>query len=189
MDKEFEQSLIRSAASGNSRSFRSLVENSQAFAYSLAFRFTNQHHEAEDIVQEAFIRVWNNLNRFDYSFRFKTWLGKIVTNLCLDAVKTSRKKYEVMSTEISAALHQSPGFTSDRVEAQELNEMIWDLASNLTGKQRAAFILRDLEQYDPEEICKMLNVTSQNLKSNLYHARQRIKELLIKYYGYKISAQ
>lgn len=187
MDKETEQRLIRSSASGNQRSFRELVEDSQAFAYSLAFRFINQHDEAEDIVQDAFVKVWKNLDRFDFNYRFKTWLGKIVTNLCLDLAKSSKKKYEMMNIEISKGLHIAKEKTSDEVERNELNEMIWRLAAKLTDKQRAVFILRDLEHYEPHEVCQMLNVSSENLKSNLYHGRLKMKELLTQHYGYKIT--
>ena len=187
MDKEIEQSLIRSSAKGDHRAFRSLVEDSQAFAYALAFRFTHQHDEAEDIVQQAFIKVWNNIGRFDFSFRFKTWLGKIVTNLCLDAAKSARRKYMHMSSEVSQELHKTSGSTSDAVESKELSEVIWKLAMQLTDKQRAAFILRDLQQFEPEEVCKILKVSADNLKSNLYHARIKMKELLINQYGFKIT--
>src|SRR5258705_3976391 len=96
MDQELELHLIKKSAEGDHHSFRQLVESHQSLAYSIAFRFTKNENESEDIVQDAFVKVWKNISGYDTAFRFKTWVSKIVTNLCLDYLKSGRKK-KIMS--------------------------------------------------------------------------------------------
>lgn len=184
MDKELEFSLIHQSAKGNTQAFRDLVEANQAFALSLAARFVYDVADAEDIVQDAFVRVWKNLHRYDFTYRFKTWLGKIVTNLCVDAGRSARKKHVHQSVDDPIRLPPIANENAtDDVELHELKEIISRLAQELAPKQRAVFILRDLEQLEPEEVCKALDINNGTMKSNLYHARLHIKTGIEKYYG------
>jgi RNA polymerase sigma-70 factor, ECF subfamily len=186
MDKELEQALINQSAKGDAIAFRSLVENSQNFALSIAFKFLNNMNDAEDVVQDAYIKVWKNLHRYDYDFRFKTWLGKIVTNLCLDMMKSSYRKKQFNPVDLaSLPVAGDANEAGSQLELQELKEIVHKLALSLTEKQRAVFILRDLQQTEPDEVCKMLSITPGNLKSNLYYARLKIKDQLQLYYSQK----
>lgn len=90
-----QRELIESAIAGDHQAFRVIVEAFQGFVYSIAFRFTGNTDDAEDLTQEAFIRLWKNLNRFDPQREMKKWLGKIISNLCLDYLKSARKKRKV----------------------------------------------------------------------------------------------
>ncbi len=180
MDREYELDLIRKSQHGDAQAFRALVESHQGLAFSIAFRFTREEQESEDIVQEAFIKTWKNIAKYNEEFRFRTWLGKIVTNLCLDYLKSARKKNEAerkLNDEMVL-----PDRHEAKLEADELRSIIYQLADQLTEKQKAAFILRDLEMLEVEEVCEMLQMTSGNLKSNLYYARLKIKEGLKKIY-------
>ena len=181
MEKETEQTLIRKAQQGDTHAFRLLVEANQHFAYALACRFIPDKADAEDVVQDAFVRTWTNLSRYDFNFRMKTWLGKIITNLCLDRFKSSKVKNEIRTNE--TLHHVADGQETHRaLEATELKTIVMKLAQQLTPKQRAVFVLRDLEGFEPEEVCQALNMTNGNMKSNLYYARMTIKEQLIRFY-------
>ena len=183
MQAEAEQSLIRSAARGDHQAFRTLVEFYQAFAYSLAHRYTYDEEDAEDVTQEAFIKVWKNLHKYDPQFRFKAWVAKIVTNLCLDYLKSGRRKHESGKTKAAETLmvagHRQP---DHELEAIELKTIIARLTEQLTDQQRKVFVLRDLEMLSTEEVCQILNMSSGNMKSNLYYARLKIKQELASFY-------
>ncbi|MCU0358353.1 MAG: RNA polymerase sigma factor [Cyclobacteriaceae bacterium] len=186
MDKDSEQALINQSAKGDAIAFRRLVEDSQNFALSIAYKFLNNMADAEDIVQEAYIRVWKNLHRYDHDFRFKTWLGKIITNLCLDTKKSSYRKMLINPVDVTTTQSASDANETGRqLEHEELKEIIHKLAASLTEKQRAVFILRDLQQLEPDEVCTILAMSAGNLKSNLYYARMKMKNLLEEYYNEK----
>ncbi|MGC4022684.1 MAG: RNA polymerase sigma factor [Cyclobacteriaceae bacterium] len=157
-----------------------MVEAHQGLAYSIAFRFTRDENESEDLVQEAFIKIWKNISNYNEEYRLKTWLSKITTNLCLDYLKSSRNKK--MTNE---AKEQEPFVHEDKLETEELKNIVLRLAEQLTEKQKAVFILRDLELQTTEEVCQALQMSASNMKSNLYYARMKIKEGLQKIYERK----
>jgi RNA polymerase sigma-70 factor (ECF subfamily) len=186
MDKDLEQALINQSANGDSIAFRRLVEDTQNFALSIAYKFLNNMTDAEDIVQEAYVRVWKNLHRYDPDFRFKTWLGKIITNLCLDTKKSSYRKMNIRTVDVATSRRVSDANeTGKHLEHEELKEIIHQLAASLSEKQRTVFILRDLQQLEPEEVCRIVSMSEGNLKSNLYYARLKMKSLLEQYYSEK----
>ncbi len=178
-----ELEIIEKAKLGDQQAFRRLVESFQGFVYSIAFRFTREEAEAEDLVQECFILLWKNLNRYNPEYKMKSWLGKMITNLCLDFIKSARKKNALDKIEMTEKLNIADSATVEsELNATELHSIVLKLAEQLTPKQRAAFILRDLEMLEVSEVCEMLGMTAANLKSNLYYARQSIKDSLLKYY-------
>lgn len=183
MGSTSERELIDQAAAGDYRAFRTLVETFQRFVYSIAFRFTRDEAEAEDLTQETFIRLWKNLDRYKSEFKLKTWLGKIVTNLALDHLKSGRIKNEkmrvAMDDELNAQSYEQPETIWN---AAELQQLVLKLSALLTPKQRAVFVLRDLEQLDAEEVCEILGMSAGNMKSNLYYARLSMKTEIEKHY-------
>jgi RNA polymerase sigma-70 factor (ECF subfamily) len=176
-------SIIQKAIDGETLAFRQIVEQHQDFAYAVTYRMVGNEEEAEDIVQEAFIRVWNNLHKYNPEVKLSTWLYKIITNLCLDYLKSARvkekKNHVAMSTELNV---NSISGADDMVNANELHTVIQEAASTLTSAQKAVFILRDLEQLTVEEVSDILSMSAGNIKSNLYYARQHIANVLKKYY-------
>ena len=142
-----EQEQIALAAAGDQRAFRELVEAHQGLVYSIAFRFVRNEPDAEDLTQEAFIRLWKNLSRYNPEFKVKAWLAKIITNLSLDHLKSAQKKNEKKRMELhdklNAVSYQNP---EKELNATELNQLVHQLSEQLTEKQRAVFVLRDLEQ-------------------------------------------
>lgn len=179
-----EREIIAKALTGNRMAFRELMECFQGFVYSIAFRFTGNSLEAEDLTQEAFVRVWKNLPKYNAQWEFKTWVGKIITNLSLDYLKSASRKRELKKTSIEESFGISDVTNPQKeIEASELNLIVARLAAGLTEKQQAVFILRDLELLDTEEVCAMLNLTADQVKSNLYHARMAMRIGLQNYYN------
>jgi len=181
MDQELELDLISKSVKGDSQAFRCLVESHQRLAYSIAFKFTRDEGESEDITQEAFIKLWKNISHYKEEFRFKTWLSKIVTNLCLDYLKSARRKSK-SDEKLSEEMMQTDRLEM-KLEADELRDIVYKLAEQLTVKQKAVFILRDLETMEPDEVCQILQMSYGSMKSNLYYARLKVKESLQKYYN------
>jgi len=169
--------IILNARSGDTVAFRKLVEMHHRLAYSVAFRMLRNREDAEDIVQEAFVRSWKNLERFDMSMKFSTWLYHIVVNLCLDVLKSvghrSRKiQVELLSDEIKSN-HETPETV---LNDRELMQIVWQRSEELTPKQKAVFVLRDLEGLSAQEVSEVLDLLPEQVKSNLYHARKKMSE-------------
>jgi RNA polymerase sigma-70 factor, ECF subfamily len=182
MTESEEQEIIRKAADGNAEAFRLIVRQHQSILYSVSFRFLGNAEDAEDVVQEAFIRLWKNLPKYRQDVRISTWSYKIVVNLCLDVLKSAFRKQQKNNIEISDESNIKGRSADEELNASELYELIQEAASELTPKQKAVFILRDLEELPVEAVCSILSMSSDNVKSNLYYARQQMGEKLKKYY-------
>lgn len=183
MTDQVGQEVIRKAMAGNTDAFRVIVDHYQSFAYAVSFRFLSQTEEAEDVVQEAFIRLWKNLHKYRSEVKLSTWLYRIIVNLCLDFLKSTyarqQKNHRDVQTEY---LLKSQHGADEELNTKELNEQIQRAAAELTPKQKAVFILRDLEGLSVEEVCGILSMSAGNVKSNLYYARQQVSSRLKRYY-------
>jgi RNA polymerase sigma-70 factor (ECF subfamily) len=183
MDHQTVKLLISHSISGDTVSFRKLVEFHQPFAYAAAFRLLCNDYEAEEIVQEAFIRVWKHLKDFKMDMRFTTWLYKIVVNLSYDRIKANKAHHSSIhyDMESSVILNQS---SSENIESSLINhdlaQIIRFLTGELTPKQKLIFTLTELEGLSVEEIITITGMSPGKIKSNLYCARQTIKNKLIR---------
>ncbi|HNV28743.1 MAG TPA: RNA polymerase sigma factor [Cyclobacteriaceae bacterium] len=183
MTEQVEQEVIRKAMAGNTDAFRVIVDHYQSFAYSVSFRFLGQAEEAEDIVQESFIRLWKNMHRYRSEVKLSTWLYRIITNLCLDYLKSTYARQQKNLKDVQTEyMLKSQNAADEELNAKELNEQIQHAAAELTPKQKAVFILRDLEGLPVEEVCNILSMSAGNVKGNLYYARQHVGTRLKKYY-------
>jgi RNA polymerase sigma-70 factor (ECF subfamily) len=180
-----EKELIQNSLNGDMRSFKHLVEYYQPYVYSIAFRFFNNKTDSDDVVQECFIRVWKNLHRYKSKYKFSTWIYKIVNNLCLDHYRRQKRNKSQSMEEFSVIENL---IVNDELNAEnilintELKKMVYKAVENLSPKQKMVFILRDIEGMEIVEIVKIMNISPGRIKSNLYYARKRLRQLLEKIY-------
>jgi len=179
MPKPLTPEIIRQAAQGDHHAFRVLVDTHQAFAYAVAFRFMGHAGDAEDIVQEAFVRLWKNLHQYRPAVKLTTWLYRIIANLCLDLLKSRPERQRRSAVSIEASYDVTTQNTPEGyLQQQELMDAIRAAADELTPLQRAVFVLRDLEGLPVEEVSDILSMPAGNVKSNLYYARRKVGERL-----------
>jgi RNA polymerase sigma-70 factor, ECF subfamily len=175
--------VIEKAMAGSMDAFRTIVENHQSFAYAVAFRFTGNEDDAEDLVQEAFIKLWKNLKSYRREIKLSTWLYRILVNLCLDFLKSGSTKRKRNNVDINRGQFVEDGSTPEKeFQQRELMQAIHTAAEGLTPKQRAVFILRDLENFSVTEVMEILSMPAGNVKSNLFYARKKMGEKLKAFY-------
>ena len=178
-----ESVIIEKARNGDTHAFRILVEQYQSMLFSVACRFLGKD-EAEDIVQEAFIRLWKNFQRYRPEVKLTTWLYRIVTNLCLDHLKSKHRRNWFRRRDMNETnTVPDPSTPLKELENHELMQYVLRLAEGLTPRQRAVFILRDLEGLSSKEVCEILSMKAGNVKSNLYYARSKMNEGLKRFYN------
>jgi len=176
---------IRSSQQGDQHAFARVVRAHYSYAYSVALRLVLDESDADDVVQEGFVRVWKNLNRFDPNTRFTTWLYRIVTNVSLDVIRarkrrpmtTDRQPDEIPMGE-NADVGNPEEFTSNR----DMIEHIERLAADLPDTQRLVFTLRDIQDLTIEEVCECTGLSSESVRTNLHYARKRLREHFEKEY-------
>ncbi len=178
-----ETAIINKAQKGDTIAFRFLVETYQSMLYSLACRFLGKD-DAEDTVQEAFIRLWKNIHKYKPEIKLATWLYRIVTNLCLDHLKSSHNRNTKNSIDVADVAGLKDDDAPDKaLEKKEMMQQILKFSESLTPKQRAVFVLRDLEGLSSQEVCTILSMKAGSVKSNLYYARIAMGDKLKQYYS------
>ena len=175
MNLEKVNNLVELSKQGDTVAFRRLIETCQSFVFRLAFRLLCSNDEAKDVVQETFIRVWLNLNKYKNDARFSTWLYKIACNLCYDRLR-AMKRSQTVSIDLSELDLADGNYIEKAFINRNLIEWITILTNELTPKQRLVFTLRDIEEMELDEIKKITGMSGEKIKSNLYLARQYIRE-------------
>src|SRR5690606_12823518 len=169
---------------GDMHAFRQLVERHQRFVYGLAYRLVGTVGDAEDIVQESFVRLWKNLSLYRPETKVSTWLYTIVTNRCLDHLKSRHNKHARRTLNLPG--NSETAVSPDQALLHEEFDLALKKASEaLSPKQKAVFVLRDIEGLPMSEIGSMLSMSPGKVKSNLYYARKKVGELLTLYYNIK----
>ncbi len=169
---------IDRAQRGDREAFRQLVEQHSRAVFRLAFRMTSRQTDAEDIVQETFLRAWKQLGRFDGRAAFGTWLHRICANCSLDHMRR-RKSTEMDVSADSFRDFQSGSPSPERMTlSQEIGAMLGPALDELTPVERAAFVMRHYEGLAMEEISRALGVEANAAKHSVFRAVQKLRKAL-----------
>ncbi len=187
-DKNFEEKiLVAKSKKGDKAAFEGLVKNFSKYVYTTAFFILRDSHDAEDVSQEVFVKVYLSIKGFRGLSSFKTWIRKLTVNTCIDKLrlrsKTKDKKvsldkitedYEVVFTKMSTSLEKSFFY-------KEAVKDVLKIIVNLDENYRIPLILRDLQDYSYREIAELTRKPIGTVKTNIHRARKIIKEKLKDY--------
>jgi len=181
MPEESLEDLINQSKHSSFAAFKKLVELHQDMVYRLTFRLLANEHDAEDMVQEIFIRVWENLQKYNSGYAFSTWVYKIATNMCYDMLKSKQyinksKNEAIDDLAVTCELFTDP--CENEIDNRQLANIIKTLTMQLSPKQKLVFTLSDIEALSTREISQITGLSAARIKSNLYLARQHIRKKL-----------
>lgn len=172
-----ERELILRTKEGSHEAFRELVEIHMRQAYDLAFGFVNDHDDAEDVAQEAFVKVFHSIKSFREDAGFGTWLYRIVTNASLDRLK-QRKRHTNRSVRIDQA-EQSPMMTHNpSVDSVDLAMHMERALHELPTLQRAVVILRHIDGLSTRKVSEILQCSEGTVKTHLHRGLKKMRSLL-----------
>lgn len=183
-----ESALIRAAQAGDQLAFEQLVRSYDQAVLRLAVNLLRSPEEAKDIYQEAFLRVYRNLHLFRFDCSFHTWLYRIVTNLCLDALRKRRVRREEntvvetnegvldrMDTLEDVRAHGNP---QRQLISTQLQTRIREVLDGLTPRERTVFELRHYQGMRLRAIGDSLGTTEEAAKNCLFRATQKMRAAL-----------
>ena len=151
--------------------------------FRFALRFLGSEEEAKDIVQEVFIRVWNGRQQMAQVQNWEAWCMRITKNLSLDRIRLLKGK-QTLPLEETFDLHHHALTPLESAEMGESMNKIAQMIATLPDKQRQIIHLRDVEGYSYQEICEILELDMNQVKVNLFRARNAVREKLIKIDAY-----
>ena len=169
-----DEELMLAVGNGDLDAFEQIVLRHQKSAWYTAYRFLGDRVTAEDIAQEAFLRILDAAERYRPTAKFRTYLHRIVTRLCLDH---ARKKQPAYVDDLSAisGLHPSP---PDAAASRERGEAVWKALDALPPRQRMAVVLRYYEGLSGQEIAAAMEVSVKGVEGLLARARRALEVLL-----------
>jgi RNA polymerase sigma-70 factor (ECF subfamily) len=180
--------LIQAHLEGNPRAFSQLVARYQARLLNFVYRMIGDRERAEDLVQEAFIRVHRHLHRFDPSRKFSTWVYTIAYNLARNELRNRSRSPFVLFRTLRARLRDEPLLPMQvedlttrpdlMLQDRDLKELVEQTVARLSPRHREVFVLRELEGKSYEEIAEVTSCNVGTVKSRLNRARQRFAELI-----------
>jgi RNA polymerase sigma-70 factor (ECF subfamily) len=187
-----DEEVVARAQAGDHEAFRILVERYQGRAYGLALRILRDEEQARDAVQDAFIKVYGSLRRFEGRSSFYTWLYRLVYNQCLDNKRKDKSGRHVeweeerlgedhVLEETGPGAVRSGGLTGPGVELEraELRAVMAQAIDQLPDDARETLVLREIEGLPYAEIAETLGIPKGTVMSRLHYARKRVQQLLL----------
>lgn len=177
-----EKILVAKSKQGDKAAFEELVKKFSKYVYTTAFFILRDIHEAEDVSQEVFVKVYLSIKGFRGLSSFKTWIRKLTVNTCIDKLRLKSKvrnkkvsldkmteEYEIVFTKLSQNLEKN------FLDTETVKEVL-KIIVNLDENYRIPLILRDLQDYSYREISELVGKPIGTIKTNIHRARKMIKE-------------
>jgi RNA polymerase sigma-70 factor (ECF subfamily) len=176
MARSEETRLIARARRGNAEAFRALVETYKERLFAFVYRTVRNHHEAEDLTQQAFVKAYESLASYSDAYAFSTWLYTIAYRMCLNQQRRRRPlSGDFDFSRIGAAQAEHPEVLANTEESRRLQERIWHAVDGLTTAQRSAVLLFYREGKSCQEIGEVLGMPAVTVKSHLHRAREKLR--------------
>ncbi|MFZ1946612.1 MAG: sigma-70 family RNA polymerase sigma factor [bacterium] len=180
-----DEELVEQARRGLPGAFDTLVSRYQDKVYRLARRLTNTQEDAEDVVQDAFVKAYQSLTEFKGTASFYTWLYRITLNLALMKIRRERGRFvpmdEPIETERGALVRDFPDDGPDPLAdliQKETSRLLDNAIKQLSPTSRAIFVLRHIEGLSTEETGRILNMSASAIKSKLHRIRGALEKKL-----------
>src|SRR5262245_10360987 len=170
------------ARDGDSEAFRALVDRHSRAVFRLAHRMTGNSQDAEDVVQETFLKAYKQLSRFESRANFGTWLHRIAVNCSIDLIRSrphreaAQDAADLEQYGASGEHSESGGTSPERLMlSTEVQERITAAMSGLSDMERAAFVLRHFEGQSIDEISRALNLKTNATKHSIFRAVRKMR--------------
>ena len=181
-----ERELIDRAQRGDMESFRLLVERARANVYRLAYDLTSNRHDAEDLSQEVFLKVYRSLQQFRGDAKWSSWLYRITVNTCYDHYKSGTTKImkhteDIENDKSNNVFCGDAALPDKSADAKMIQENIDRALHQLTSRERSVFVLRHYHDLPLKQIAETLEITDGTVKTLLFRAIQKLRQELAYY--------
>jgi RNA polymerase sigma-70 factor (ECF subfamily) len=169
---------IRGALEGDEEAFAQLVRRHSGGLHRAVARILADDTEAWDVVQMAFLKAWQRLDRYNPRYSFTTWIYRIGTNLAIDLIRSrsSRERAHKAGTEHRLRLVGAGESAGLRADGHEADGILRQIVEVLTPQQRSAFVLREMEGMETAEVAEVLGCSATTVRNHIFQARKALRE-------------
>ena len=177
-----DETLVQRVLAGSDEAFRALMTRYQTNIYRLAYYWTGNRDDAQDLTQECFIHLYKVLGRFDSRYRFPVWMYKVCTNRCINWIKANRRAREIVPfshlTEQALDIPDTAPGPAEAAFSGELKQKLLETVESLPEKYRVPIVLRYLEDFSYKEIAAIMDISVKNAEIRIHRARKMLCDLL-----------
>ncbi len=173
------------ARGGDMLSFEALVSRKTPAVVSLARRVVGNVEDARDVAQMVFLRVWKEIHRYDEKYSLNTWLYRIATNLAIDFLRSARSRERAHGATLHLVREREESTAAGATrsaEDRELARLFETVSGKLSEKQKAAFVLREMEDLDTKDIAEILGCGESTVRNHLFNARRILRREMARLY-------
>ena len=180
MKKLSDQEIIDSVKLGNQSDYSIIVDRYKDKAFSLLKKMLKNEQDAEETLQDCFLKAYNSLSGFKGEAKFSTWFYRIVYNTALTKLSSKKRKTENEMSSVHEHFDLKSDYDYNVSERKDMSELINELVNKLPEKHSAIINLFYLDEMSCEEISKVLNISLSNVKVMLHRSRNALKDIIIK---------
>ena len=173
-----DRQLIESIRAGKSEAFELLVRRKTSKVYALCYRVIGNAEDAKDISQLVFVKLWENLDKYDASYAFDTWLYRMVTNVAIDFLRSRQSRDKAVSSTLRLVRTSAEPEQNVTLQRKEIENVFAEVSSVLSPKQKTIFVMREMDDLQSSEIAKILGCRESTVRNHLFNARKLMQAQL-----------
>ena len=170
--------LVETIRGGDAEAFEQLVRRKTPKVYALCYRIIGNAEDAKDIAQLVFIKLWENLGKYDSAYAFDTWLYRMVTNVAIDFIRNSQSRDNAVNSTLRLVKTSADAEQGLVIQRKEIETVFNDVSSVLSPKQKTIFVMREMEDLPSAEIAKILGCRESTVRNHLFNARKLMQAQL-----------
>ncbi|HVT04799.1 MAG TPA: RNA polymerase sigma factor [Thermoanaerobaculia bacterium] len=183
---EIEQSddrqLVESVRGGDSSAFEELVRRKTGKVYGVCYRVVGNAEDARDVSQLVFMKLWENLEKYDPQYTFDTWLYRMVTNVAIDYLRSRQSREATINSSLRLVRTSSDADQGLSFQRREVEKIFEEVSVGLSPKQKTIFVMNQMEDISSAEISRILGCRESTVRNHLFNARKIMQQQLKRRY-------
>ena len=175
-----DRQLVETIRGGDPGAFEVLVRRKTSKVYSLCYRIIGNSEDAKDISQLVFIKLWENLEKYDPQYAFDTWLYRMVTNVAIDFMRNKQSRDNAVNSNLRLVKTSSDAEQGTIVQRKEVESVFNTVSQVLSPKQKTIFVMNQMDDLSSSEIAKVLGCRESTVRNHLFNARKLMQQQLRK---------
>lgn len=177
-----DRQLVETIRGGDADAFETLVRRKTSKVYALCYRIIGNAEDAKDISQLVFLKLWENLEKYDPHYAFDTWLYRMVTNVAIDFMRNKQSRDNAVNSNLRLVKTAADAEQTVLVQRKEVETVFNEVSSVLSPKQKTIFVMNQMEDLPSAEIAKVLGCRESTVRNHLFNARKLMQVQLQRRY-------
>ena len=173
-----DRELVQTIRAGDPDAFETLVRRKTSKVYALCYRVIGNSEDAKDISQLVFLKLWENLEKYDPAYAFDTWLYRMVTNVAIDFMRNKQSRDNAVNSNLRLVKTAADPEQTVVMQRKEVENVFNEIATVLSPKQKTVFIMNQMEDLPSAEIAKILGCRESTVRNHLFNARKLMQQQL-----------